>query len=270
MGCAAIFGSKGPFPSGSVRHGMIRGVIFDLGSTLIHRTGLELERVKCAALASFAASDCGCRDPETFAARLLEIRLAGWKRSEEELTEVPAAASFAEAFAAVGIDATDAVLTRAETVFFEPELTMSRLYPSAAGTLEALAGMGLRLGMISNATSHQLVVDIARRHGIERYFDPIVTSMGFGRPKPHPGIFRHVLEGWRMEPGAAVMIGDNLGADILGANMVGMHSILVDIEPNPDNPKFMRRARPTAAVTRLDEIPALIREWNGAESGRRP
>ncbi len=243
---------------------MIRGAIFDLGSTLIRRTGLELERVKCAALASFAASECGCRDAETFAARLLEIRLAGWKRSEEEQMEVAAAASFAEAFAAVGLDATDAVLARAEAVFFEPELRISRLYPSAAETLDALAAMGLRLGMISNATSHQLVVDIARRHHIERYFDPLVSSAQFGRTKPHPTIFRHVLERWKIEPGAAVMVGDNLGADILGANTVGMRSILVDIEPNPDNPKYAGRARPTVTVTRLDEIPALIRGWNEA------
>lgn len=241
---------------------MLRGAIFDLGSTLIHRTGLELERVKCAALASYVAAECGCRDPEAFAARLLEIRLAGWKRSEAELIEVPAADSFREAFAASGLDVTGEMLTRAEAVFFEPELTMSRLYPSAAQTLEALAAMGLRLGMISNATSHRLVVDIARRHGIDRYFDPIVTSMGFGRPKPHPGIFRHVLDGWNVAPEAAVMIGDTLGADVLGAGTVGMRSILVDIEPNPDNPTFARQARPTVTVTRLDEIPAVIREWN--------
>lgn len=249
---------------------MIRGMIFDLGSTLIHRTGLELERVKCAALASFAASDYGCGDPETFAARLLEIRLAGWKRSEEALVEVAATASFAEAFAAVGLDLTETALSLAETVFFEPEVRISRLYPSAAETLEALTGMGLRLGMISNATSHRLVVDIARRHGIDRYFDPIVTSMGYGRPKPHPGIFRHVLEGWRLQPDDVVMVGDTLGADILGANTVGMRSILVDIEPNPDNPRYAAQARPTAAVARLDEIPALIRAWNDAEPDRRP
>lgn len=248
---------------------MIHGVIFDLGSTLIRRTGLELERVKCAALASFAASEWGCREPDVLAARLLEVRLAAWKRSDEEQVEIAATTSFAEAFAAVGLDCGDAVLAKAEEVFFEPELRISRLYPSAPETLEVLAGMGLRLGMISNATSHRLVVDIARRHDIARYFDPIVTSMGFGRPKPHPGIFRHVLERWGIEPDAAVMIGDNLGADILGANTIGMRSILVDIEPNPDNPKYAAQARPTAAVVRLEEIPALIRDWRGTAPGGR-
>jgi putative hydrolase of the HAD superfamily len=118
--------------------------------------------------------------------------------------------------------------------------------------------------MISNATSHRLVVEILRRHGIDRYFDPIVTSARHGRTKPHPSIFRYVLEQWNFEPDAAVMIGDNLGADILGANLVGMRSILVDIEPHPDNPKFTARASPTATITRLDELPPVIGSWNGS------
>jgi putative hydrolase of the HAD superfamily len=140
---------------------------------------------------------------------------------------------------------------------------MSRLYPSAADVLNALASMGLRLGMISNATSHRLVVDIVRRHRIERYFDPIVTSAGHGRTKPHPEIFRHVLRQWSLEPQAVVMVGDNLGADILGANTVGMRSILVDIEPHPDNVKLSGSARPSARIVDLREIPELLRRWNG-------
>jgi HAD superfamily hydrolase (TIGR01509 family) len=240
---------------------MIRGVIFDLGSTLIRRTGLELERDKCAALASHAATHWGCRDPETLAARLVDIRLAGWRRAEAEQIEIPAAASFREAFEAAGLDTGDAVLAEAEGVFFEPELRMSRLYPAARETLDALAAMGLRLGMISNATSHRLVVDIVRRHGLERHFDPIVTSAGHGRTKPHPDIFRFVLQQWNVEPDATVMVGDTLGADILGANTVGMRSILVDIEPNPDNPKFAATARPTARVVDLPQIPEVLRGW---------
>lgn len=241
----------------------IRGVIFDLGSTLIHRTGLELERVKCTSLASFAASQYGCRDPEAFAVHLLELRLAAWKRSEAEQVEIAATITFAAAFAAAGLAAGEPVLREAEAVFFEPEVRISRLYPSAVETLEALAGRGLHVGMISNATSHELIVDITRRHTIDRYLDPIVSSARFGRTKPHPTIFRHVLEDWDIAPGDAVMVGDTLGADILGANTVGMRSILVDIEPNPDNPRYAARVRPTATVVDLDAIPALIDGWNG-------
>ena len=62
----------------------IRGVIFDLGSTLIYRTGLELEQEKCGALATFARANLEYGDPERLTAHLLKVRLDGWRRSEEE------------------------------------------------------------------------------------------------------------------------------------------------------------------------------------------
>lgn len=242
----------------------IRGVIFDLGSTLIHRTGLELERQKCAALAGFAAADLGCADPVAFAARLLRIRLDAWHRSEADQIEVLAVHSIAQAFSECGIAADDAIVRRAEAVFFEPEVRASRLYPGARELLDALASMDLRLGMISNSTSHQLILDITRKVGIETYFNPLVSSAGFGRPKPHPSIFTHVLDTWGIPAAHAVMVGDTLGADILGAEQVGMHSILVDIEPNPANAPSAAPARPLARITQLREILDLLRSWTRA------
>src|SRR5207302_310405 len=95
-----MFGDRGAIPADAVRvRAMsLHGVIFDLGSTLIHRTGLELEKEKCGVLAEFARAEWGCRDPQRLAARLLEIRLDGWRRSEEELVERLASHSIAQAF----------------------------------------------------------------------------------------------------------------------------------------------------------------------------
>jgi HAD superfamily hydrolase (TIGR01509 family) len=238
----------------------IDGVIFDLGSTLIHRTGLELEREKCGALAQFAASEWGCRDPGSLAAQLLEIRLGAWRQAEAELVERPATESIARAFALAGLPVDAATLRRAEVVFFEPEVRISRLYPAAVETLERLRAMGLRIGMISNATSHGLIVEITTRHRIDAYFDPLVSSAGHGRVKPHPDIFTHVLDTWAVPAQHAVMVGDTLAADIAGAHAVGMRSILVDIEPNPANAAFTGPA-PTARVEALQEIPPLIEWW---------
>jgi HAD superfamily hydrolase (TIGR01509 family) len=239
----------------------IRGVIFDLGSTLIHRTGLELERQKCAAVAAFAASELGFADPDALAARLLEIRLNAWRRAEAEQVEQLAVRSIAQAFRERGIATDDGSVRRAESVFFQPEVRASRLYPGAQELLNTLVSMGLRLGMISNATSHQLILDITRRVGIETYFNPLVSSAAFGRTKPHPSIFTHVLEAWEVPAAQAVMVGDTLSADILGAHGVGMRSILVDIEPNPANARAAVPVQPTARITRLPEIPDLLRRW---------
>lgn len=241
----------------------VRGVIFDLGSTLIRRTGLELEEQKCAALSAWAGSELGYQDCDALRARLLEIRLDGWRRSDAEQVEYVVTWALAKAFEGTGLPTDDASLRRAEAAFFRPEVRISRLYAWAHESLDALVAMGVRLAMISNATSHQLIVDIAQTHDIARYFDPLVTSAGYGRPKPHEGIFTHVLDAWGLPAADVVMVGDTLGADILGAERVGMRSILVDIEPNPDNPRFAGRVRPTARVTSLREIPSIVRGWNG-------
>ena len=242
----------------------ILGVIFDLGSTLINRTGLELEKEKCGTLAEAAALRSGRVDRQRLAARLLEIRLDAWRRSDEELVEHPATGSIAQAFTEAGLPTGGEILLKAEAVFFEPEVRASRLYPGATGALETLRAMGLRVGMISNATSHDLILDITTKLGIKEHFDPLVTSAGFGRIKPHPAIFTHVLDAWGVAGRAAVMVGDTLRADIQGAHGVGMRSILVDIEPNPANARFDGPATPTARVTALAEVPGLIRRWAAA------
>jgi HAD superfamily hydrolase (TIGR01509 family) len=237
------------------------GVIFDLGSTLIYRTGLELEREKCAALAAFAAAEFGAEEPDALAERLLRIRLEESGRATEEQVEYLAAPSIERALLAQGVALDAGTLSRAEAVFMEPEVRVSRLYPDARETLHTLASMDLRMALISNAPSHRLILDITSKHGIDGFFDPLVSSAGFGRTKPHPAIFMHVLDAWRMPAAQAVMMGDALGADILGANRVGLRSILVDIEPNPDNHRFADLARPSARVTSLREIPDLVRRW---------
>jgi len=240
----------------------VRGVVFDLGSTLIRRTGPEIEQQVCTSLGAWAASELGCRDPDALAARLLELRLGAARRSDEDQVESLASDTIAAALGEAGLRPDEAALRRAEAAFFKPEVRIRRLYPWAHESLDALVAMDLRLGMISNATGHRSIVELTQRHDIFRYFDPLVTSAGFGRRKPHPDIFTQVLEAWGIPAADAVMVGDSLGYDVLGAERVGMRSILVDIEPHPDNPSFEQRVRPTARVTSLREIPEIVRGWS--------
>ena len=48
--------------------------------------------------------------------------------------------------------------------------------------------------------------------------------------KPSPTIFRAVLELLRVEPSAAVMVGDSLADDVDGAQAIGMRAFLIDRE----------------------------------------
>ena len=57
-------------------------------------------------------------------------------------------------------------------------------------------------------------------------FDHVTNSAVIGYEKPHPEIFRLALEA-AGNPTSAWMVGDNVTADILGAEQAGISGILV-------------------------------------------
>lgn len=59
--------------------------------------------------------------------------------------------------------------------------------------------------------------------GIAHYFDQVIDSEMAGVKKPNPIIFNLALHKAKVSPSAALMIGDSLEADILGAKKAGLH-----------------------------------------------
>jgi HAD superfamily hydrolase (TIGR01549 family) len=92
------------------------------------------------------------------------------------------------------------------------------LYEDALPVLEDLRGHGLKLGLVSN-TGRDLQAFVAH-HGLD--VDAAVGSRSFGRTKPHPTIFRAVLEQLQVEPAAAAMVGDSPDDDVEGARAAGI------------------------------------------------
>lgn len=61
--------------------------------------------------------------------------------------------------------------------------------------------------------------------GLAKYFDVIVISGEMGIQKPDIRIFKAALEALGIEAEEAVMVGNRIDADIIGANKVGMVSL---------------------------------------------
>ncbi len=68
---------------------------------------------------------------------------------------------------------------------------------------------------------------------IDHYFDIIVNSEMAGVKKPNPEIFMLALESAKVRPEKALMIGDNLEADILGAQAVGIQALHYNAHNDP-------------------------------------
>lgn len=241
-------------------------VLFDLGSTLIYFDGVWADWMQSASLAlgEFLVSEgypfSAQVFRETFIPRWREI----YAERDASLVEHPTAQTLAVVLAEMGFpDAPPALLRQAMQVFFGVLQPRWHVEADAHACLEALREMGCRLGIVSNAGDDedvQYLVDSAR---IRPYFDLILTSAAEGTRKPHPRIFQSALAAWGAAPEQAVMVGDLLGADILGANRLGLRSVWITRRANtPHNLERLGTIVPFASIASLAELPPLVRQWN--------
>ena len=100
------------------------------------------------------------------------------------------------------------------------------LYEDALPALAELRGRGLKVGLVSN-TSRDLDAFI-RHFGLD--VDAWISSGTHGKVKPSPTIFRAALELLAVDAGHAVMVGDSVEDDVVGARAVGMRAVLLDRE----------------------------------------
>lgn len=131
----------------------------------------------------------------------------------------------------------------------------SHLFPDAVATLEAVRAAGLRTALLTNGAGESQREKI-NRFELEPYFDLIVIEGEFGRGKPDSEVFRHALAHAGIEPQYAWHIGDNLFADIHGAQSVGVHATWIHrerLQMREDSP-----AVPDRTVAHLDEFTAAL------------
>ncbi|HZE29238.1 MAG TPA: HAD family hydrolase [Gaiellaceae bacterium] len=92
--------------------------------------------------------------------------------------------------------------------------------------LEALRGLGLRLGLVSNAFDPGwLLHRDLEQMGLEERLDFSVFSSEAGMRKPHPAIFERALAALEVEPENALFVGDRLFEDVRGAAELGMTTV---------------------------------------------
>ena len=132
------------------------------------------------------------------------------------------------------------------------------LEEDALPTLQALKERGFRLGLISNAADDENTQTLIDKGGFRPYLEFIVSSAAFGKRKPHPAIFQSALDHFHVEANQAVMVGDLMETDVLGAHQVGMKSIRITRRAIKTATHI--QVKPDAVVSALSEIPPLLSE----------
>jgi putative hydrolase of the HAD superfamily len=123
-----------------------------------------------------------------------------------------------------GVQLAEAELHALERAFNASQICGAMPLPGVIDVVEQLSAH-VRLAIISNTRSHQLIEGIVTRFGVREAFDPFLTSAGFGYRKPSPRLFEAVLDAWGVMPDEVVTIGDSLRKDVGGAKAVGMRAI---------------------------------------------
>lgn len=106
------------------------------------------------------------------------------------------------------------------------------LYQETLLVLDQLKGR-YQLLLLTNGSPSLQQAKLTMTPEIAPFFDEIIVSGAFGVGKPDASIFEFALSKSGNRKSEAVMVGDNLMTDILGANRAGIKSVWLNRENTP-------------------------------------
>ena len=138
--------------------------------------------------------------------------------------------------------------------------------PEAESALEQLEKTGLIMGIISNVLSLDQVPRDLKRYGLEKFFNPVITSAAFGKVKPHPSIFIHAAEAAGVRPDECVYIGNSPLKDVKGARNAGFAAVVQIIYGLNSSSDTCPEAVPDFLISSLLELPEIIYDMTAVKS----
>ena len=115
----------------------------------------------------------------------------------------------------------DALVRGLSDRYLEILPTKKHLFSDTRDLLDYLRTKDYPMHLITNGFERTQQLKL-HHSGIDTYFTHMVTSEAAGSLKPRPEIFRYALEKAGCTAADALMVGDALEVDILGARNVGM------------------------------------------------
>lgn len=243
-----------------------RHCIFDLYGTLVDiHTDEDLPQV-WERTAAFCSTHGAAYAPEELRAvwlKLLseaqrEIEAPSRRESHKAYPELRLELIFRQLFLEKGVPASLALAVQAGQVFRRASTQYIRLYEGAKELLTGLRASGRGVWLLSNAQSCFTHMELEEL-GLLPLFDGVLLSSDCGCKKPDPRFFRMLLEKFSINPGQAIMVGNDGVCDILGAKGVGLDTLYIHSNLSPDEPtpvaRFVLEEMDLPAVSRLLATP---------------
>jgi putative hydrolase of the HAD superfamily len=124
------------------------------------------------------------------------------------------------------------------------------------GVPEMLAELkeSYKLGIITNYMDGPTCRKVFEKLGYNEIFDSLVVSEELGYVKPAQVLFETALKETGSKPQNSVMVGDTYAADVVGGNLAGMKTVLVDIY----NTQQEHYSDATAVIKNINKFPEAL------------
>jgi putative hydrolase of the HAD superfamily len=132
----------------------------------------------------------------------------------------------------------------------------------AAESLAALRARGWLLALATSAadSAERDIWAALRRGGLDRLLDRVYCFRTVGSRKPSRAFFDFIVRDLDHPRSEIVMVGDDLAADVLGANAAGIRAVWVAGGGEAQRTGAMHRT-----IRDLSELPALLEQWKAPE-----
>lgn len=240
-------------------------ILFDLGNTLIHFSGdwsataIRAHKKLAAALTALGFKIDGAAFAEEFGQALQAYNQARKKDMREPGT-MTILEHCLRKFKITGV--TKQQKLNLLQVYYSVSEAQWLLPYETHFTLRKLHSEGYRMALISNAADSANVERQIEKARLGEYLEHVMISRDMDIRKPDPRIFCKMLCALNAAADRAVMVGDTLDADILGAHNSGISSIWITRWANAPENAFLRKAIvPDATIFSLFQLPRTLARW---------
>jgi putative hydrolase of the HAD superfamily len=208
-----------------MEHRLPRGILFDVGDTLLYQHEFHLATGLRRILAT--AANAARIDADAFmdAARALVAQVREWQRdildNGPNYVELRFQSLLRLLIERFGLEAT-LTLPEIELEFWKATSPMLP-EPGARAIVDYLHARGIPTGVISNTVfgGETIEWELAR-HGLTDHLSFVMASADYGIRKPHPDLFLTAVQKLGLPPEEVWYVGNSFEADITGASEAGL------------------------------------------------
>ncbi len=256
---------------------MLKAILFDLDQTLIdwdhvEQPWEEYQYQRIRSVFEFVKENLyALKDPDQFYEAYL-VELAGaWQHGNLTLRAPSVAAILADTLKSSGVPENLLDMDGVMRAYDWQPPAGERAYPDALDVLPQLRDHGLDLGVVTNSAHPMIYRDreLSAIGLLDLFPRCRVSAVDVGYLKPHRNIFQRALDVLDVRADETVFVGDNLMADIAGAQNAGLFAVWrTNGQPQTENGDETEITPDGTISTLHDLLPLLDGQYPGWRNGR--